>query len=242
MPPIFALIALISAVALLIITLARRQILDDVPVLEFILIGDVIGFSVVALLVESILEGNGNVNLTEYITSATGFLLIVGGIFRTSSHKSRAFLRVMGGFALIALTVAIPVITTRLNLPNQLEALPTPQAPQTSQDVAANVYQNVLGIIAQETGYDSATISQQLDSGSASVADLVRETNGNLERVIQGITTVMNDAIGGLVLQGSMDENQAAFVISAMETVVRAGVEFDLTNLMSRFTEVTLTD
>ncbi len=238
MPPILALIALISAGGFLIFAYrwraqARQTRLELAPV------AGVFGLALAALLIEN--SAGGSFSFTEYITFAAALVLVIGcGVIfwqEGRPHKSRAVWGIGAGLILIVLTVAIPVIAVRVALPAQLSNIDTSESPQTTQQAAADVYRRVLEVIAAETGYNSATISARLDSGDASVAAIVRETDGDLERVVVGITAVMSDAVAGLVLQGSMDENQAAFVISAMETVVRAGVEFDLTNLMARFTE-----
>lgn len=202
------------------------------------------GLPLLALLIEN--SDQGVFSTTEFLAAGAALALVLGGAVLSFSERrdergrwagSRALHALLTGTALLLLTLTLPVFAARVALPGQIAALPTatPGPTQTLNDVARGVYDRVLNVIADETGYDPQVISDRLDAGEASVADMVRETGGDLERVVQAITTVMNEQVQILAAEGRMDEGQAALAISAMETVVRAGVEFDLTNLMDRF-------
>lgn len=105
----------------------------------------------------------------------------------------------------------------------------TPGATPTGDvEQARQVFVKVLDVIAAQTGLDRDTIAQQLDSGTT-VAQLVKEHNGDLETVIKGITGAMRPEIEALSKNGGMPAMQAALVLSQLENIVRIGVNRDLT-------------
>lgn len=181
----------------------------------------------------------GTFSMTEYSLFAASIGLLIVSIGLLWRDRRRAYWGMSAAVLVFFLTLSLPILSARNALPGQLAEIPTPTPGPTPSmnDVARGVYDQVLAVVAGETGLEPDVISQMLDSGEASVADMVRAADGDLEVVIQGITDVMVSAIQNLAAQGRMDENEAAFAISAMQTVVRAGVEFDLAGLMSRFEE-----
>ncbi|MFW5696464.1 MAG: hypothetical protein ACOCXR_01620 [Phototrophicaceae bacterium] len=198
--------------------------------------------ALLSLLIDNRVEGL--FNLPEYLLLALGLVLLLAGgaltllePYPARPRQSRGMQAAMTGAVLLIFTLALPVIAARAALPGQISRLPTatPGPTRTMNEVALDVYEQVLNAIASETGYDLATISDRLDQGDASVAAMVRETGGSLETVIQEITSIMSAEVQMLAAQDRMDPGQAAFAISAMETLVRAGVEFDLEGLMQRF-------
>ena len=193
--------------------------------------------ALVPLMIENMEEGV--FSTTEYSLIVTSILLLVASLIFLRRNRQRALWGICSALVVLMLTLMLPVMAARSALPGQLAEIPTVTAGSTPSmsDVALDVYNQVLEIVSDETGLSTDVISERLDSGESSVAQMVREADGDLSTVVQGITDVMTVAIQNLVARDQMDENEAAFAISAMHTVVRAGVEFDLTGLMSRFEE-----
>lgn len=181
----------------------------------------------------------GVFSTTEYSLFVTSALLLLASLVLLRRDRQRALWGIGSALVVLMLTLMLPVMAARNALPGQLAEIPTVTAGPTPSmsDVALDVYNQVLEIVSNETGLATDVISERLDSGDATVAQMVREADGDLSTVVQGITDVMTVAIQNLVASDRMDENEAAFAISAMYTVVRAGVEFDLAGLMSRFEE-----
>jgi len=180
----------------------------------------------------------GVFSTTEYALFVLSILLLIISVILLRRNRQRAIWGIGSAVVVLLLTMIMPVLAARGTLSNEASSLPPlPEATLTMNQIARDVYDQVLAIVSTETGLQPEVISQLLDSGEASVADMVRQADGDLEVVIQGITDVMTNAVQDLAAQGRMDETEAAFAISAMQTVVRLGVEFDLTGLMSRFEE-----
>ena len=199
-----------------------------------------LGLALVALIVEN--ADQGNFTLAEYVLLAGALVLLIAGgmlalLERRPLAQARGTWGVLSGGLLLLLTVALPVLGARFALDDEIATRGTPTAgpTQSMNTVARGVYDRVLAVISVETGYDPDMISERLDSGEASVAQMVRETDGDLEVVIEGITAVMNDEVRALVAADRIDEGAASLAISSMETAVRIGVEVDLTGLMQRF-------
>lgn len=238
-----AALAAVLAFAFMIYALWQRQVPRDgwlglLPLVLILLV------ALAALLIENVDEGS--FSLAEYVLLAVALLMLLdGGVvsllepFRVRFRTSRGLWSLMTGGLLLIMTLLAPFLAARDALSGQLADRPTatPGPTRTMNQVARDVYDRVLEVIADETGYKPATISRRLDTGDATVAGMVREQNGDVEAVIQDIRAIMTDAIQNLAADDRMDSDQAALTISALETVVRAGVEFDLEGLMARFEE-----
>lgn len=248
-----ALLAAAFAVVFLVISFQRRADVRT-SLRELWPLALALTFTLVALLIEN--SDEGSFSIAEFVLIVSGLALLIGSVALyvaegrrmarsdddagpSRLQTSRGLWGIGGGALTLALAIALPVLAARVALPGQIADLPTPTPgpTQTMNEVARGVYDRVLQAVSDETGYDVDTISARLDAGEASVAAMVRETDGDVEAVVRAITTIMNDQVRVLAADGRMDEGQAAFAISAMEAVVRAGVEFDLQGLMARFEE-----
>jgi uncharacterized protein YgiM (DUF1202 family) len=188
----------------------------------------------------------GSIGRVEYFVMATAALLIAGGLVIAllelrRPERLRSSRGVLGGgvgVLLLAMAIATPLLSNQIALPAQVAAIPspTPGPTQSPANRAFDIFEQVLTVIARQTGLEPETVAVQLDNGTT-VADIVREHNGSLETVILGIAQVMNAEIQQMAAEGELDSTQAALGISMMETVVRRGVESDLTGLLTRFAE-----
>jgi uncharacterized protein YgiM (DUF1202 family) len=188
----------------------------------------------------------GSIGRVEYFVMATAALLIAGGLIIAllelrRPERLRSSRGVLGGgvgVLLLVMAIATPLLSNQITLPAQVAAIPspTPGPTQSPANRAFDIFEQVLAVIARQTGLEPETVAVQLDNGTT-VADIVREHNGSLETVILGIAQVMNAEIQQMAAEGELDSTQAALGISMMETVVRRGVESDLTGLLTRFAE-----
>lgn len=185
----------------------------------------------------------------EWLAALAALLVLVGGIVtgvghlvrRDVSPKGRRGLVAIGaGVLLVAATLLIPALATQRELPDQLADLETttPGATLTSMERARGVFDAVVDVIAAETGLDADTVATNLDEG-ISVAEMVREADGDLDAVVEGIAAILTEQVQETVASGRMTDFEASLLISQMQTIVRFGVETDLTGALSRFEEPT---
>lgn len=155
--------------------------------------------------------------------------------------QSRGVLGLGAGVMLFVMVLVTPVIGANFLISSQLSDIddtvqPVTEMTQSPQERALDVFDQVIRVIARQTGLDMLTIAENLDAGTT-VAQLVREHNGNLEVVVNGIADIMSQQVQLLAAEGQIEPAQAAIGISYMETIVRRGVESDLTGFLARFSE-----
>ncbi len=238
---ILAAVAALAGGIFLVQTYRKRLTPRESP-RDLLWLGGVLVLGLVALVIEN--SDGGSFNRLEYALFVIALALIMAGSVlaglekgRLSLKTSRAVYGVLGGVLLFMLTALMPVLAVRGTLPGLLaeQATVTPGPTLTSQEIAENVYRDVIQVIADETGYTPQTVSDRLDSGSASVADMVRETGGDLDTVVQAITVILSEQVRYLLAEGRLGETEASIALSGMETIVSVGVETGLTNLLDRF-------
>jgi uncharacterized protein YgiM (DUF1202 family) len=93
-----------------------------------------------------------------------------------------------------------------------------------------SVFNQVISIIASASGLTQDEVLNALDDGQT-VAQLIEDNNGDLERVIDDITRLMQDFLRSLVAQDRVDPLRASAGIAGMEIVVRYAVNNDLSTL-----------
>lgn len=193
-------------------------------------------------------------NSGEWALFAVALLLVAAGILaalRGSPAADAARPRnrrggwqlVGAGGALLMMVALIPVIAAARSLqsaepapvPTSLAAVTaSPTDTITAYDRAVTVFDQVTQLIAEEAGLDATAVAQQLDAGTT-VTQLVSANNGDLERVILGISAILSDQVTALAASGDLDPTAAALALAQMENVVRIGVATRLAGLLERF-------
>ncbi|GAB4512613.1 MAG: hypothetical protein OHK0046_12420 [Anaerolineae bacterium] len=176
------------------------------------------------------------------------FVFIVAGLFmlgslvlmftarRQPDQQANARIGAVMGLGLVLLAFIIPVLSAGADLPGQIASLPTPTPgpTQTMNDRARSIFDQVVEIIAAQTGDDYDTIARELDAG-VTVADMVRAQDGDLEEVVRQIDDLLTAQVQILASEGRMTDALAAVTLSQMELIVRLGVEQDLAGSLARF-------
>jgi hypothetical protein len=98
-----------------------------------------------------------------------------------------------------------------------------PSATPSGQERALSIFNAVVQVVAEETGLEGESILARLDTGET-ISRLVADSGGDLEAVIDRITTIMSDQIRQAAREARMTQAQAALALSQMELIVRLGV------------------
>jgi hypothetical protein len=179
---------------------------------------------------------------SEWALFAVAALLLVGGILLAFIERRNgyAFRRARGlritlvGLVLAVIVGGVPVIAAAVGLRGNDSVTDPAEAELSAYDRAVNIFDRVTQLVGEEADLDAETVALRLDEG-VPVARLVRDNNGNLERVIQGISEILTGQVEILASSGDMNETAAAIAIAQMENVVRIGVEAELAGLLERF-------
>lgn len=197
-----------------------------------------------ALLVENL--ETARFDREEALIVGIGAVLFVAGIAlavfegrrasEEAPNKRNGVLSIGAGIGLLILAIVVPAGSASLELPGQLAQLPTPTPgpTQSTNQRARGIFDRVVDLVAVETGLTYDEIVANFDEG-ISVADMVRETDGDLDAVIAGISELLIEQVQFLASEGTLTEVQAGLAVSQMEVIVRVGVEQDLAAQLERF-------
>lgn len=177
---------------------------------------------------------------SEWALFAVALLLLTGGFMlaiierrRGQSFRRGRGLRVtLAGMLLAVIVAGVPVAAAAIGL-RDAESDPA-DAELSTYDRAVNIFDRVTLLVGEESGLDAETVALRLDEG-VPVARLVRDNDGDLERVILGISDILTEQVEVLAANGDMNETAAAIAVAQMENVVRIGVEAELAGLLERF-------
>lgn len=233
---------LLSAVvaALLLLDALRRagkvtSIQRDWPVLLAVLL-----LPLAALIADN--RARGVWDRSEWALFAVALLLLLGGLVLLAVERRRGQpvrrgrgLRVtLTGLMLSVIVAGVPVLAAASGLRGTDTASDPAEAELSTYDRALNIFDRVTLLVGEEAELDAETVALRLDEG-VPVARLVRESDGDLERVVQGISAILTEQVEILAASGDMNETAAAIAIAQMENVVRIGVEAELAGLLERF-------
>ncbi len=176
----------------------------------------------------------------EWALFAVAVLLIVGGIALVTSERRRGrpirrghgLLSMLTGVVLVLMVASVPVIAAAIGL--QDDEVDPAEAEISTYDRAVSIFDNVTQLVGEEANLDAETVALRMDTGET-VAQLVRANDGDLERVIQGVSEILTGQVEILAANGDMTDTVAAIAIAQMENVVRVGVEQELAGLLERF-------
>lgn len=168
--------------------------------------------------------------------------LLVNTLHR-ETKRGRWLPGVIGGVLIAAISLLIPLAAAYLDIGDITTPTATPVARATAEasgeatpeitveptpvNRAVEVYMAVRDVLSAEINADDVTISLALDAGQP-LAQIVREYNGDLERVIDGIAEVVRPIIRAAAANGELGQLQAALLLSQMETLVRLAVNSDI--------------
>ncbi len=161
---------------------------------------------------------------------------------RRETTRGRWLFGLIGGVLIAAFSLLIPLAAAYLAIAD-IVPTPTPVAQATAEATgevtpeatieptpvnrAAEIYLAVRDVLSAEIEADDVTISRALDSGQP-LAQIVREYNGDLERVIDGVAEAVRPIIRAAAANGELGQLQAALLLSQMETLVRLAVNSDI--------------
>lgn len=236
LPPLLIVFTLVLAVLLVVNALrGQRRGLGWATVAALLALG------LAALIADN--AERGLWDRSEWALFAVALLLVAAGIVvalrgRRAAAPTRVNRRsgwaVAGaGGVLLAMVALVPVVAAALDL--QDSGAETGETAEVSTyDRALDVFDQVTRLIGEEAGLDSEEVALQLDAGST-VTQLVRANDGDLERVVQGISAILTQQVEALAANGDLDPTAAAIALAQMENAVRIGVVTQLTGLLQRF-------
>lgn len=144
-------------------------------------------------------------------------------------RQSRGVFGVGAALLVLLSMVSVPFVAEYFALdttPTPLAATAVAAVPTSTpsgQERALSVFTDVVQVLAEETGLAGDTIQARLDAGDT-ISKLVEDNGGDLEAVIDRITTLMRDQIREAAGEERMGQAQAALALSQMELIVRLGV------------------
>jgi hypothetical protein len=92
------------------------------------------------------------------------------------------------------------------------------------------LFSNLFSVISEESGLDINGILTALDSGK-SVAQIVEENNGSVDRVVSSVTQLLIDQIQASAARGEITRLEAAGGIMFAESGVRLAISNDIRTL-----------
>ncbi len=182
-------------------------------------------------------------------------LILILELFRPQRWKgSRGLLMLFAGAWMLLATVTVPLVAVYFTLEPEdavptlvAEAAitedadstvdPTLIAAATAAEARArfgDLFVQVIDVVTIELAIEPAVILARLEEGIP-LSELVAEYGGDVDRVIDGITTVMQDAARDSLARGEINMAQAALAISQMRFFVRIAVSSDITQLGRQF-------
>lgn len=180
----------------------------------------------------------------ELLALGGAFVLIILGISliaqgrlrKASAQQAHGLFDVAAGVVVLIFAIGTPAFFASQNLTEQLDTVPTPTPgpTQSSNDRARGIFDEVVDLIAAETGLDTRTVAQNIDDG-VTVSQMVRDNGGDLEVIVVGISEILTTQVELLAAQGDLNSAQAGLLLSQMELIVRLGVNQDLAGSLARF-------
>lgn len=111
---------------------------------------------------------------------------------------------------------------------------PTAAAEDAARARFLDLYNQILSVVTGEIEIDEGVVLRALEAGTP-LAQIVVDNGGDIERVIDGITLIMQAAIRDSENRGEINRLQAAIAVSQMENFVRIAVSSDINALGGRF-------
>lgn len=248
---------LLTASALFGVVLLLNNLVKAIARRERVAFGDVLlAFlvtlpSVTALIVNSIAEipdalvSTATAILALAIIGISLFTLLIE-IFRPQRLRgSRGVLGMFAGLLMLLSSFSVPFLAVYFELSADAPgaaagALLRPEATaeavvEGSNDRATQLFKAIRDILSEEIDADEAAVFAQLDAG-VPLARIVEANGGDVERVIDRLTTILSDSLREAADRGEVSRLQAALLLSQMEPFVRLAVNSDLNELGGRFT------
>ena len=200
----------------------------------------------------------GAITLAQYLglgAVGSSVLILILELFRPQRWKgSRGLLMLFAGGWVLLSTVTVPLVAVYFTLTPEDSATtevaqaaitaeaestvdPTVIAAATAAEAQArfgDLFVQVIGVVTTELAVEPAIILGQLETGIP-LSELVLQYGGDVDRVIDGITVVMQDAARDSLSRGEINMAQAALAISQMRFFVRIAVNSDITQLGRQF-------
>ncbi len=237
-----AFFTLIYALITLIQTLRRQA---SIHRSEVVLISLIVFLPLTALALQA-LDTSGSARdqrgilLIAAVLGVFGLILLVIELFRPQRLKqSRGLLSFGAALMLAFASLLIPFLVAYFSFRPESSPSPTAvvSAPQmtaapttaTPDDEATfmMVFSSVIDVVAEESALSNDEVLTALDNGQT-VAEIVRTNGGNLEVVVEQITTIMQDFIRDLMRQDRVDRIRGAAGIAGMRFVVEYAVNNEL--------------
>jgi hypothetical protein len=236
-----AFFALLYALIALVQTLRRKP---SIRWFEIALIFLVVFLPLIALALEA-LETSGTAAdqdsglLLAIAFGVFGLILLIIEFFRPQRlRQSRGLLSLFSALLLGAASLLIPFLIAYFSFVPESSQ---PQNPVVANNAAATttpddgetfmiVFGSVINVVAEESELSNDEVLTALDGGQT-VADIVRANGGDLDTVIDQITTIMQDFIRELMQQNRIDRLRGAAGIATMRLVVEYAVNNDLASL-----------
>lgn len=117
---------------------------------------------------------------------------------------------------------------------DELALTPTETPDPESLARIVELFQAIRIVLADEIDLPEGEIFAQLDAG-VSLAELVSENGGDVEKVISELTALMREMIMDSAERGEINRLQAALFSSQMGTIIRIAVNSDLNTFGQRF-------
>lgn len=137
-------------------------------------------------------------------------------------RQSRGVLGIGSGILILISMLTVPFAAAYFVTPTPI--MPTAVANVTTatpsgQARALSVFNTVVQIVADETSLGADTIVSRLQSGET-IAHLVEENGGDLDTVVDRITTIISDQVRALTAEQRMTQAASALALSQMEFIV----------------------
>jgi hypothetical protein len=180
-------------------------------------------------------------------TAGISLIILLLELLRPQRFKgARGLLGLGAGIVIAAASLLIPFVAAYLALQREPPPAPTAttvvQAETTAEitveptpiNRAAEIFYAIRSVIKSEIDVEDRIITDALENGTP-LADIVLEHGGDLERVIDGVTTEMLRITRDAQAAGELHPLQAALLLSQMETLIRIAVYSDINLFVDRF-------
>lgn len=172
--------------------------------------------------------------------AAFGLILMIAEAFRPQRlQQSRGVLALGAGLMLTIASVGVPLASAYISVPplsaEQVVAAASTPSPDVDPTAEARqrfdaLFGNLFSVVSEESGLDVNGILTALDNGK-SIAQIVEENNGSVDRVVSRVTQLLIDQIQASAARGEITRLEAAGGIMFAESGVRLAISNDIRTL-----------